>query len=313
MTNGNELQNYLDYDLDEGAQATDQERSKADSSASIFFSPSSGENVLRILPPPMAWSSWYQEQNKKPDPFFILWKHFYERPDDPGQYISVPCPKKNAGKPCPICDEVAKLKGSQDPLDRELADDMEAKHRFLVNVINRDNEDAGALIYEGSYPFRRWKGKSAYEKIRALMVGRARVNLVTPGPTGYDLIIKKEGKGRQGTSYTFQSDRDPSPLNADPALAMTWINDQHDLREYVALPTPNQMAAVILGEAMSPMMLNPDGSKKELGDGGGNSGQRGTSGGGRAPSRRGASHPPEESAGDFIDAAVVSDDDELVF
>jgi len=310
MTNGNDqaLQPYLDYDLDVAAEAAEQAKETAAAEASVFFTVSQGENVVRILPPPMAWQQWFADNGAKPEPFFVLWKHFYERPDDPGQYVSVPCPRKMKGEPCPICAEAARLKASQDALDQELAKDMEAKHRVLMNVINRDHEAAGPLIYEVSYPYGKWKGKSQYEKIRGLMVGRARRNLVTPGPNGFDLIITKEGSGRQGTSYAFQADIRPTPLAEDPQVALAWINGQHDLREYVKVPTPAQMAAILRGDAMSPVMLNPDGTEK---DGGTRAVGDGTAGSApRRERRQPAREPQGPSAGDYVDTTAVERDEE---
>lgn len=290
-----ELQAYIEFDLDDAQQTLNEEKEQAEAEASIYLSPRDGETLLRIIPPPLSWMEWFTQQQKKPDPFFVLWKHFYERIDEPGQYVSVPCPAKMANMPCEICVEAARLKSSQDPVDNDLGEDMEAKHRFLMNVIDRDNEMAGPMIYEGSYPYRRWKGKSAYEKIRSLMTGRARVNLVTPSAEGYDLLIKKEGKGRKNTSYSFTADRTPRPLSSDPAQALEWINGQHDLRMFVLPPNPTQLAAILSGEAMNLQALeNPQRRALPRGQ---------TSGGGRAQTR-----VKQETAQDYLPDSTADED-----
>lgn len=310
MPEENALQPYLDYDLDAAEGAASEAKETAAAEASVFFTVDGGENVIRIIPPAMAWQQWFADNGKKPDPFFVLWKHFYERPDDPGKYVSVPCPRKMKGEPCPICAQVAHLKASKDALDQEIADDMEAKHKAIVNVVDRDNEKVGPLIWELSYPYGKWKGKSMYEKVRSIMVGRARRNLVTPGPDGFDLIIQKEGSGRQGTSYTFGADINASPLAKDPEAALGWINGQHDLREYVLVPTPEQMEAILRGDAMSPIMLNLDGTQKALPGADGDAQPRSS-----ARRKPAAAEPaPEDTAGDYVDTtASAGDEDELQF
>ena len=77
MTNGNDqaLQPYLDYDLDVAAEAAEQAKETAAAEASVFFTVSQGENVVRILPPPMAWQQWFADNGAKPEPFFVLWKY----------------------------------------------------------------------------------------------------------------------------------------------------------------------------------------------------------------------------------------------
>jgi hypothetical protein len=251
---------YIEFDINEVEKNLEQE--KIDSDTSLFFSAPMGESQVRVIPPLAAWAPKFAAIDKKPDPFFVFWKHFFARPDDPQSYVSVPCPKKNVGQRCAICDEVDRLAETGDVTDYELSQDMQAKRRFLVNVIDRDREALGPMIYEASYPWRKWNGKSVYEKIQALMTGRARVNLVTPSPQGFDLLIKREGKGRTGTNYSFQAARNPSPLSEDPEQMLNWIQNQHDLWEHIAIPTEAQVRAVMEGKAMSPNMLNPDGSLK---------------------------------------------------
>ncbi|MAF30557.1 MAG: hypothetical protein CL819_15325, partial [Croceicoccus sp.] len=97
-------------------------------------------------------------------------------------------------------------------------------------------------------------------------------------------------------------DAEQSALHADPAVALGWINGQHDLRKFVIPPTSEQMVAIIEGRAMGPQAVTQDGG--------------GSTGGTRA--RSAGSLPPaepetnEESADDYIDAGGV-DDDELQF
>lgn len=290
------LQPYLDYDLQAGQQQAVSERETADDEAQVFYKPHDGENVVRILPPPMAWAPWFQARETTPTPFFLFWKHFFERPNEAGKWVSTPCPHKEAAQACPLCHQAADLRATGDKLDDELGWDMSAKHKCLVNVIDLDDPSKGPLVWEISAPSGRWKGRTMYEKLRAVMAGRAARNLVTPTAAGYNLLINKTGSGRTGTSYTLSADGDPSPLSTDPAQALEWINGQHDLRKFLIPPTPEQMQAIIEGRAMGP--------QSSQGTGGSGTKARAAA----APKAA----PAAGSAGDYIPAEVV-DDDELQF
>ena len=240
----NELVPYLDYDLTTAAVETEQLQQASEDEAKVFFKPKQGESVVRIVPPAMAWRAWFDEKGIKPSPFFMVWKHFFERPQKPGAWVSTPCPARmGTGAVCPLCSQAARLRASGDPIDDDLGWDMTAKHKVLVNVIDRERPDVGPLVWELSAPMGRWKGRTLYEKLRALMTGRNAANIVTPTDQGFDVVITKTGKGRTGTSYTLQADRTPGPLSTDPSQTLDWINSQHDLRRYVVPPTAEQMTA----------------------------------------------------------------------
>lgn len=299
---------YLDYDLTTAAEEGEQQAKQAEDEAKIFWKPRDGENVIRIVPPPMDWQAWYAEHGLKPTPFFLVWKHFFERPEKPGAWVSTPCPHKMGGlSTCPLCHEAARLRATGDEVDDELGWDMTAKHKALVNVIDRDDEESGPLVWEISAPIGRWKGRTMYEKIRALMTGRNAANIVTPTAKGFDVVVTKTGKGRTGTSYTVEALRSPNALSEDAEQAIGWINSQHDLRQFIIPPTPEQMQAIIEGKAMGPRQAQASVSQASPGQTGG--------GQGSAPSRSRRSlpaAPPEETAGDFIEGEIV-DDDELTF
>jgi hypothetical protein len=249
----------------------------------------------------MAWAQWFKDQGINPTPFFMVWKHFFERPEKPGAWVSTPCPNKMGGGVCPLCQQAARLRATGDSVDDELGWDMTAKHKALVNVLDREKPGLGPLVWEISSPMGRWKGRTMYEKIRGLMTGRNAANIVTPTDGGFDVIVTKTGQGRTGTSYTVQADRNTSPLSESHEEALGWINNQHDLRRFVIPPTPEQMAAIVDGKAMGPRSTVTQAGPGSTGGGGG-----------RAPSRaRGAlaASPPTETASDYVEAEVVDEDD----
>lgn len=278
------LANYLDFDLGAQEQALAKQSEDAEKGTNIFWKHPGGERALRILPPPAEWAAWFQDQQIKPTPFILFYKHFFERPDDPGSWVSTPCPMKEANEPCPICREAARLRSTGDKLDDDLGWDMSAKHKCLVNVIDRDDPEAGPLVWEISAPSGKWKGRTMYEKLQALMVGRAARNLVTPTDQGFDLIITKSGSGRKGTSYALAADANPSPLARDAGEAARWIESQHDLRTFVVPPTREQITQIANGEKVDRSA---------------------------APERPAISRtaPKASKASDFIDASTDPEDD----
>jgi hypothetical protein len=248
MSNRNLPSIYIDFDIADFDREYTEAKEIAEAEASVFLTLREGDNQLRIIPPPSDWAAWFAENERKPSPFFDFWKHFYLRPGTKNEYVSFPCPSKMAGLPCEACEESARLRASRDAADNAIGESMQPKHRFLMNVIDRDHEQAGPKVYEGSYPWSKWNGKSAFERITNHMRGRSAVNLITPGPQGRDLVIKRTGT-RADTSYDYHVARDPSPLSRDPEQAAAWIRGQHDLREYVRIPTSQQVSALLSGAA----------------------------------------------------------------
>jgi len=248
MSETKALTTYLDFDITGAEQDLAKQSEEAEKESKIYWKHPGGERALRILPPPVSWAPWFEQQQIKPTPFILFWKHFYERPDEPGSWVSTPCPLKEANEPCPICREAARLRSTGNQLDDDLGWDMSAKYKCLINVIDRDDPESGPLMWEISAPSGKWKGRTMYERLRGLMTGRAARNLVTPTDQGFDLIITKSGSGRKGTSYTLQADANPSPLSRDSAEAARWIETQHDLRTFIVPPTREQIAAIASGE-----------------------------------------------------------------
>lgn len=252
-----ELTPWIDYDISTAAEIVEEEKRKAAESDVSFVKFRPGENVFRILPPKAAWLDYYNERGMKPDPFFPYWKHFYERPDEPGTWVSFVCPRRMEGRECPVCKIVAQLRATGDTLDNDTAFQMDAKHRCYVNVIDRDDEAAGPKVMDISYPYSKWTGRSMYEKIRALMVGRAARNIVTPTAKGFDIIITKEGSGRMNTTYTVQADVEPRPLHDDMETMSSWIESQPDLPKLVQ-PLDIEQLYERIGTSPTPRVRHAD-------------------------------------------------------
>jgi hypothetical protein len=299
--NDTSLVPYLDYDLDTAKEETAAQQSAAENESQTFFKAKDGENILRVIPPPMSWLEWFKLRGKKPSPFFLFFKHFYDQASvGAGEgWVSLACPHRNAKEgalfhgdewadyPCPHCIESKRLRDTGDSLDDDLGFEISARHKCLVNVIDRNNEAAGPLVWEVSAPTGRWKGKTMYERVRALMEGRTARNVVTPTAAGFDIVLTKTGRGRRGTSYRVEADVNPSPLHADPDTALRWINGQHDLRRFIIPPTREQMVTLAGGDSSTGRVEQPVRGRPAI--------------------------EAQQTAQDVIDAEVVTDDDKLEF
>lgn len=113
----------------------DKMKSKLDAESKSNFSSTNydrlndGKNVRRILWPKgdkeEFWSEGYVHYNLGPE----------------GKSLAT-CPKTfNPKAKCPICEYVESLKASKDKDDKKLMDDIKAKRKIYINVLNRDAED----------------------------------------------------------------------------------------------------------------------------------------------------------------------------
>jgi hypothetical protein len=60
---------------------------------------------------------------------------------------SVVCPKKNYNHPCPICEEVQKLRND----GNEDYKQMQASRRVYYNIIDMENREKGIMILSASH------------------------------------------------------------------------------------------------------------------------------------------------------------------
>lgn len=88
-----------------------------------------GKNVRRVLWPKGDSENFFSEG----------YLHFGLGED--GKRV-VTCPKTfNSKNKCPICEYVEQLQKSKSKEDKKLADDIKAKRRIYINVLNRDSDD----------------------------------------------------------------------------------------------------------------------------------------------------------------------------
>ena len=149
-----------------------------------FWSPKSGINNIRFLPP-------YSEKGV---PYKKVWVHY-----GIGEGNSmVICPKKMTTDPevllgdkvpmkrCPICALAEKLFHSEDPRSLEKAKAISAKPRYYYNILDLDNLKAGVQVY------------SAPAKIHddlAKIWSNPKFGDVFDPQKGFDFTLHREGSG----------------------------------------------------------------------------------------------------------------------
>lgn len=216
--------------FDEKQAMAEKDESESASSGVEMFKFQVGKNVIRILPPPVGQSS----------PFKVVYQHFV---DLPGTKKSFVCARVEAKKHCPICKKIDELKASPSKVDRDAAEDMFAKRRIFVNIIDRRNPDKGPLTVG--------IGKTVHEGLLGLRDEETGGDYCDP-ENGYDAVITRTGSGKNDTKYTVALARKSTPLAGtvdDPDIdkMQEWIDMQNDLSRFARLPDKQEVAELLAG------------------------------------------------------------------
>lgn len=199
------IQNWGSYDI-EAAQDEEEELAKG---GGEFLKLEVGRNVVRFLPPKMGARS----------PFLQVHQHFVDLPGMP-KPASFNCPRMMAKKPCPVCQEIEKLRGTGNPADYDLAGQLFPRLRIFANVISRKNPEAGPQILAF--------GKQIHKALIELRKDEdAGGDFTDPTANGFDVVIARVGTGKNDTEYSVLAARGASALGD-----LEWIDMQHDLGRY---------------------------------------------------------------------------------
>jgi len=183
-----------------------------------------GNNKVRFIPPDVGGS-----------PFVIVNEHFIDTAS--GQRVRFTCPRLMEKKPCPACAEADRLKRTGNPIDRDKAWGFYPKLRVYANVIDRENPGTprilafGKTIWDGLKRIRRDKDEGG--------------DFTNPNADGFDVIITREGAGKNDTRYSVR------PARTDKALADSSdeidaiVNDQWDLTKYSSVPSLDEVISMM--------------------------------------------------------------------
>jgi len=159
-------------------------------SSGKFWKPVSGRNYIRILPP---WSP------EVPTYYYALRLHWVG-----SRYVLC------GGENCVICHM---LKDSA--FASVLKDKIQTLDRFLVNMVDLSNLDAGVRLW--NMPITVWRQLNQYFL-------DPKWGDLTDAQSGRNITIVREGTDLRSTKYTVYPDPTPSP--ADPS----WLSGMKDLK-----------------------------------------------------------------------------------
>jgi hypothetical protein len=223
--------------------AADADASRAATiSGNNYYEIEVGENVVRFLPPPEGRGT----------PFRVTAMHYVDAVPGLNKVMVFACPRVELKVPCPVCQEAERLNKSPSPLDRERAYRISAGLRVYAAVVDRrvavPEESIKVIAF----------GKMIHNQLKALRKStRAGGDFTDPTDKGFDVVIVREGTGKDDTKYTVHPDRHNSPLHPEPDVCNYLIENQPDLEAQVNPVVPEELLATFQAVAMRAAQAGP--------------------------------------------------------
>lgn len=175
-----------------------------------FWYPSEEESIIRILPPIDEDGLFYKAtgSHKFGDNFF--W-----------------CPRLEASKRCPMCEETRKRYNSGTDLDKEIARAIKPKKKYLYNINNRKAKDPAKVeVY--------LTGPKIWEKLMSYFFDDEYGSL-DDIEKGYDFKLIRKVIDDYANYSDSRPMKNPSPLSDDPKEVAEILSDLKDLDSFVTL------------------------------------------------------------------------------
>jgi hypothetical protein len=170
-----------------------------------FYSPKVGKNTVRILPEVGEMDFFFQP----------VGRHYF--PD--GRRVYCPSFTTEKERDCPVCEIVRELHSIGDKASKKLASSLGVRRSWWMNVIDRENEAAGPLMYT--------PGVTVFNSVISL-INDPDYGDVTDIDDGTDIVIEREGTGID-TSYEILPRRKESTLTDDDEELDEWLDNARDL------------------------------------------------------------------------------------
>ncbi len=188
MSTGQELQKYGTVDVNaavERRKKLQAEQAEKASRAGYLKTPE-GKTLVRLGPP------WKASEDL---PIKEVWIHKMKDPNDlqAPPKVSIPCPAKNHGKKCLVCQKCQDLKRSSIKAEQELAYQWGAQQRYFSQVVNMEKPEDGWQLWE--------YGVKIFDQLLAILGNEDSGGDVTHPLTGRNVIIDRTGKGMKDTKY----------------------------------------------------------------------------------------------------------------
>lgn len=183
-----------------------------------------GENVYRFLPVPDGQS-----------PIRVTAMHYIDAiPGLDGKTIVFACPRVELKTTCAACAKSEELMKTGNPVDRERAWRISAGLRVYANVINRKKPENGPRVLSF--------GKQIWTQLQQIRKNpRMGGDFTDPSSNGFDIIITREGTGKNDTKYTVAADRQNSPLAASDEEINNLILATKNLEQEVNPSLPEEL------------------------------------------------------------------------
>ena len=213
------------------------------------YSVKDGNNTIRILPPPVAY-------NKNDHFGFDVYIHYQVGPEN-GQYL---CPRQMSKKelPCPICEERARAEAEG---DKEYADKLKPTRRVAYYLVDRNPEEGkDQELYIWAAP-----ASKVDEAIVNLTDDPEEGLLLVDDPdTGYDIHIKKNGKGLN-TTYGVSIARSSSSLGRSGGNWLEFV-EQNPIPDVLNICSYEYLAKVFHGKVSEDTSNGDDGEDESVND-----------------------------------------------
>ena len=216
------IQQWGGWDLDQAAREAELIEA---ASASEFLKTRPGRNVFRFLPGPPGRS-----------PFRVSMQHYIDVPGAQSA-VNFMCPRFEKKSPCPVCAYAEKLRRNGNPADRKRAYDLFAKVKVFACVVDRAAPEPVVRVFGF--------GQMIHDSLKTIREDPdGGGDFTNPTGSGFDVIIKKSGTGRE-TEYEVIASRAASPLHDDPATMQALLDQRFDLETYVKVPTEEEIMDMI--------------------------------------------------------------------
>ena len=189
--------------------------------------PKEGHNDVRVLPP---CSEYFDEDI---DYYCLDFNMHFMRQE--GYNMEVTRCLRDAADYCPVCDMAAQFKESDDPALMQTAKDISRTQRFLMNIFDCDDQEAGVQPYTA--------GWTIYNGILEYLANPKWGDILDPSDGhNMDINLTPAAKARSGWN-TYAVSPDPERTDVTEMLPEDWM-EQLD-RLPAAIPEYKKSSALV--------------------------------------------------------------------
>lgn len=237
---------------EEEARKTAEQNARNSTRRVIRWKPKTGENKVRIMPP---WST--DDTNPNANQFY---REVYLHWNVGGEgSFPILCPVLTPHGPggiCEVCIKVAGLRATKDPTDMEVAKTLAARRSYDSNIV-----DLKRPVYKEE-DTEEWEADHPGEDC-PFTVGDTKIQVWTYGvlmfkdlldiftdveisdlDTGRDLIVTREGTGRESTKYRVRSAPNPTAFKVQQIVLEEKLVNLDMLQQY---KTSEEVKAILAG------------------------------------------------------------------